>query len=307
MNHEPLSIKTPFLRSTPLSAHLNKDVFLKFESSQPSGSFKSRGIGVLCQEYKIAGVKGLVASSGGNAGLAVACAGRVLGLPVTVFVPDTVSQHMVQKMKAEGAEVRVAGSVWDEAHEQAVKYSNEKKCGYVHPFDHPSIWCGHSQMIEEIAAESKKPGCVVLAVGGGGLLCGVVEGLHKVGWHDVPVFAVETEGAASCAAAFRAGRLVTLEKITSVAITLGAKTVCKQVLYWKERHNIQSAIVTDEAAIRACTRFVDDHRVLVEPACGAALSTVYDQFPGFSQASSVVVVVCGGSANSVEQLKLSKS
>lgn len=303
MTREPLSIQTPFLRSAALSANLKNDVYLKFESSQPSGSFKNRGIGVLCEEYKIAGAKGLVSSSGGNAGLAVAYAGRVLGLPVTVMVPNTVSEFMVNKIKAEGAEVRVAGTVWDEAHEQAVKFSSEKNYGYVHPFDHPSVWRGHSKMIEEIAFENVKPSCIVLSVGGGGLLCGVVEGLHKVGWRDVPVFAVETEGAASCAAALQAGKLITLEKITSVAITLGAKTVCQQVLNWNERHTIESILVTDDAAIRACKRFVDDHRVVVEPACGAALSAVYDCHPQLSKMGSVCIIVCGGSGTSLEQLK----
>ena len=69
----------------------------------------------------------------------------------------------------------------------------------IHPFDDPLLWQGHASLIDEIASVHRKPGAVVLSVGGGGLLAGVVEGRGN-GWHDVPVIAVETEGASSLAA-----------------------------------------------------------------------------------------------------------
>src|SRR2546426_161154 len=80
-----------------------------------------------------------------------------------------------------------------------------------------------------------RPDAVVTVVGGGGLLCGVLQGLHAAGWTDAPVLAVETEGAASYAAALRAGRLVTLDRIRSIATTLGARTVAAEALAWAGR------------------------------------------------------------------------
>jgi L-serine/L-threonine ammonia-lyase len=87
---------------------------------------------------------------------------------------------------------------------------------HVHPFDHPDIWQGHSSIVAELNHQlhGAKPDAIILSVGGGGLLNGVVEGLQAVGWGDVPVVAVETEGADSFAAACKAGKLVTLPAIT---------------------------------------------------------------------------------------------
>ena len=96
----------------------------------------------------------------------------------------------------------------------------------IHPFDDPLLWQGHASLIDEIASVHRKPGAVVLSVGGGGLLAGVVEGLRGNGWHDVPVIAVETEGASSLAASLAAGQRVVLPAITSIATSLGARQVC---------------------------------------------------------------------------------
>ena len=134
----------------------------------------------------------------------------------------------------------------------------------------------------------------MVAVGGGGLLCGVLEGMHAVGWIDVPVVAVETEGAASFQAAVRAGETVDIGAITSIATTLGARRVCERALAWTREHPVTSWRVSDRAAVDACLRFADDHRIVVEPGCGAALAAVYDGAPPLTGVGSVLVVVCGG-------------
>jgi L-serine/L-threonine ammonia-lyase len=144
---------------------------------------------------------------------------------------------------------------------------------------------------------------VVVSVGGGGLLCGLLEGLHQVGWKDVPVLAVETEGAASFAASVRAGCLVTLDRITSVATTLGARTVAAEALAWTRRHRITPWTVTDRAAVDACLRFADEHRVLVEPACGASLAAVYGRARPLQDLDPVVIIVCGGAGVSLRLLE----
>ncbi len=92
MKPEFLHIETPLIESVPLSACVQGNVWLKMDALQPSGSFKLRGIGYACQEYIREGAKSFISSSGGNAGIAVAYAGRKLGMPVTVVVPETTSQ-----------------------------------------------------------------------------------------------------------------------------------------------------------------------------------------------------------------------
>ena len=84
---KPLHIETPLFESRPLSILAGRSVWLKMEALQPPGSFKIRGIGFACQEYARRGAKRFISSSGGNAGITVAYAGRYLSIPVIVVVP----------------------------------------------------------------------------------------------------------------------------------------------------------------------------------------------------------------------------
>ena len=291
----PLHVVTPLVDSGPLARASGARVWLKLESLQPSGSFKIRGIGRACEEARAAGARRFVSSSGGNAGLAVAYAGRILGVPVAVFVPRTTSTRMIGMIRSEGASVDVHGDAWDDAHAAAVQASERDAAFYVHPFDMPAVWHGNATLVEEAAAQGmERPGAVVVSVGGGGLLCGVLEGMHAVGWGDVPVLAVETHGAASLRAAITAGQAVDIGKIASVATTLGARRVCDRVLAWTREHPVTSWLVSDRDAVDACLRFADDHRVVVEPACGAALAAAYGRAEPLAGAKSMLVVACGG-------------
>ena len=83
----PLHIQTPHFQSPAMTRSAGRDVWLKVEAMQPPGSFKIRGIGLACQEYASRGAGRFISSSGGNAGLAVAYAGRRIGVPVIVVVP----------------------------------------------------------------------------------------------------------------------------------------------------------------------------------------------------------------------------
>lgn len=301
---QSLHIKTPLFESKQLSKLSGKKILLKMECFQPMGSFKIRGIGRLCQELIQKGCQQLVASSGGNAGYAVAYVGKKLGIPVTVFVPKTTSPIFLHHLALEGADIKIHGDVWDEAHQAAMAFVNETNGGYVPPFDHPSLWAGHSTMVDEIIQQGEKPDAVIAAVGGGGLLCGVLEGLERHGWSDVSVFSVETEGAASFAASIKAGELITLDRVNTVATSLAAKRVAAKLFEWSQKRLITPLVVSDYAAVAACKKFVDDHRVLVEPACGAALSVIYDshKIHALSAAKSIVVIVCGGVGISIDLL-----
>ncbi|MBI1906355.1 MAG: pyridoxal-phosphate dependent enzyme [Rhodocyclales bacterium] len=298
----PLHDITPLIHSRPLSLAAGREIWLKLEALQPSGSFKIRGIGHACEIHVGRGARRLVASSGGNAGLAVAYAGRRLGVAVTVVVPETTTARAIGLLRQEGAEVVVHGPSWQEANELALSRVGPQDA-FLHPFDDPLLWHGHATLIDEIAQSGLRPDAVVLSVGGGGLLSGVAEGMRRNGWDDVPIVAVETGGAASFHAALLAGHPVQLERIDSVATSLGAKRVCDQSVMWAKTRPVLSALVTDRAALAACERFVDDHRVLVEPACGASLALVYDQAAVLEPFGTLLVVVCGGATATMEQIR----
>lgn len=288
-----LHITTPLIPWLPLKSTSDSDVALKLECLQPTGSFKIRGVGKACWLGYSNGARSFVTSSGGNAGMAVAYAGARLDVATTIVVPETTSKEMLGHLRRLGPTVVQYGAAWDDSHARALEIAEREGALYIHPFDDPRVWSGHSSMVHEVKASGFIPDLVVAAVGGGGLLCGLLRGLHEVGWPHVPVMAVETEGADSFARAVDAGKLVSLPQVTSIANSLGAKTVCEEALKWTKAHKVIPHTVTDRSAVAAVSRFADDHRILVEPACGAALSVLYGNVLA-SEYNRVLTIVCGG-------------
>lgn len=295
----PLHLNTPLLESRALAAIAGTTVLLKMDALQPSGSFKLRGIGAACEHHARQGKRRFVSSSGGNAGIAVAYAGRRLGIPVSVFVPETTSETAKTLIRAEGAEVLVHGASWQEANALALSVVDEESA-FVHPFDDPLLWQGHASLIDEVVATGAAFDAVVLSVGGGGLLAGIAEGLDRHGLGAVPIVAVETRGADALAASMSAGSLVELPAITSIATSLGARRVAARAFDLARSGRVQSIVVEDRDALDACARFLDDHRVLVEPACGASLAVVYGRM--LARYARVLVIVCGGATASLAQI-----
>lgn len=298
----PIHLSTPVVESDAFS-QADRRVWLKLEALQPSGSFKLRGVGHACEVHASRGARRLLSSSGGNAGLAVAWAGRHLGLPVKVVVPQTTLEWPKALMRRWGAEVVVHGSSWMEANEHLMAI-REPADAFIHPFDDPLLWEGHATMIAEAAAQGPRPDAVVLSVGGGGLMCGVLEGMHAAGWHDVPLVAAETVGADSLHASVAAGRLVTLDAITSIATSLGARRVSERAFEWTRRHEVIPVTVTDRAAVAACLDLAREHRLVVEPACGAAVAAATARdVPVLQRAAHVLVILCGGACTTYEDLQ----
>jgi len=305
MSPSCLHIETPLIESLPLSRRMKGRVWLKMEALQPTASFKIRGIGHACQHYYSEGAKRFISSSGGNAGIAVAYSGRKLGLPVTVVVPETTTKRAIEAIEQEGAEVIIKGSIWQEAHHYSLDLTDSDSV-HIHPFDNPLLWTGHATIVDEVRKANLHPDAVVLSVGGGGLLCGVVEGLHRNNMPDVPVLAVETEGADSLSASLKAGRHVELDEIKSIATSLAAKKVAKAAYDWCHKHKVISHVVSDVEAVDACLTFSDDHRLLVEPACGAALAALYNPADFLKDKDCILIIVCGGAGVTISQLEALK-
>uniref|UniRef100_A0A8C5TU96 L-serine ammonia-lyase n=1 Tax=Malurus cyaneus samueli TaxID=2593467 RepID=A0A8C5TU96_9PASS len=199
---KPFHVVSPVLESLPLSKAVGTKVFMKLENVQPSGSFKIRGIGHLCQDAARKGCRHFVCSSG-NPPRAGGMLLRNLGM------------HGVGRALPEPHFPQEGTRVWDDANSRAQELVKTEGWVSIHPFDHPLVWEGHASLVRELKDSLEaKPGAVVVAVGGGGLLAGVVAGLHQVGWQDVPIIAAETHGAHSFHEALKAGRLVTLPDIT---------------------------------------------------------------------------------------------
>ncbi|ENV18572.1 pyridoxal-phosphate dependent enzyme [Acinetobacter guillouiae] len=297
-----LSIKTPLIQSLVLSQLNQCQVWLKMEALQPSASFKQRGISHACQKYFEQGAQRFISSSGGNAGLAVAYTGRQLGVPVTVVVPETTAQRARELIAQQGAEVIVHGASWTEANALAQSLLTQHDV-FIHPFDHPLLWEGIIPMIDEVIADGVTPDAVVLSVGGGSLLSGVAAGLKKHGLAHIPIYAVETQGTASLHVSIVAKQHVELDQVSGIATTLAAKKVCQNAFEVSQALEVRSLVVSDQDTVDACLKFIDDHRILVEPACGATLSVLYDQAIQFKPTDQVLVIVCGGAGITLETLQ----
>lgn len=281
-------------------------------------------------------------SSGGNAGLGCVSAAVTFGCPATIVVPDSTSAFMISKLENVGAtKVIQIGASWFEADEYLRKEllpkarEDGQNAVYVPPFDAPSIWAGNSTMIDEIVRQLPKvdlhypsrvdatarntsednlefPDAIICSVGGGGLLNGIMQGLDRyerpASKNKTKVLAIETVGADALFQSVQKGELVTLPAITSIATTLGARTVSEQAFkHAMDKERITCAVLTDKEAVEACKRFADDERFLVEPACAVSLAVLYTGklrvlYPNLQPESRVVVVVCGGSGLSLEIL-----
>lgn len=222
---------------------------------------------------------------------------------------------MIAKLRAAGAtDVVQAGASWQNAdeylrNEVLVKLTDQEGI-YVPPFDHEIIWEGVSTMVDELKAQvpgGEKPDAIICSVGGGGLFCGIMRGLDKQGWSDIPVFAMETFGADSLSQALKAGHLVTLPGITSIATSLGALRVAEQTFKYGQRSNVKSVVLEDAEAAMGQWRLADDERLLVDTACAVSVAPCYDGrlkelLPNLNPESKIIIIVCGGNAVTVEEV-----
>lgn len=296
-------IATPCVFSERLSQQSQRHVYLKLDALQPCGSFKLRGVGYACQYYAKQGKKRFISSSGGNAGLAVAYTGRQMAIPVVVVVPNSTTNHAIELLRLYGASVIVHGAVWHEANAYAQTLLTEEDA-FIHPYDDPLLWQGHATLIDEIVEAGIKPDAVVVAVGGGGLFTGVMQGLQR--HHlldDCQIITAETQGTQALAQSVMQKQVVQLPEVSGVATSLAASRVAQRAYELAILHKVKTAVVSDRDALSACLRFADDHRIVVEPAAGAALAVLYNNHPFLSTFKKVVVIVCGGATATLKQIE----
>ena len=294
-------LNTPLFESHELREQYGLKVHYKMDCFQPSGSFKIRGMDRLLKELKRQGHREVIASSGGNAGYSLAYVARQMGITTRLVIPETTSEYMINKIRLLGTEPEIHGKNWNAANDHATQISASENLPYVHPFDHPLLWEGHSSIIDECAAAMEEPDKVVVAVGGGGLLCGIFEGMIRNNWRKAQVVTAETEGAASFAKSHAAGKLIELEGITTIATSLGARKVAAQTLEYASQFEVAHYVTDDQTTFQACHSFFDEYHTLVEPACGAALSYVRTQHQTLNPNERILVIVCGGVNMGIEQ------
>jgi threonine dehydratase len=178
---EGIARMTPVYGSETLSKIIGREVALKAENLQRTGSFKIRGavnkIATLSEAEKRAGV---VAASAGNHGQAVAWAAREGGVKATVFVPQDAPMAKVEPTKNYGARVELVGATFEDALAAAFEHAEESGATFLHPYEDERVIAGQGTIGLELAEQVPQAGTVVIPVGGGGLSSGIALALRAV-------------------------------------------------------------------------------------------------------------------------------
>jgi threonine dehydratase len=284
----------PWVRRTP-SIEVDvagSPVVLKLELLQHAGSFKVRGAftSVLTAPEPPAV---LVAASGGNHGLAVAHAGRALGVPVRIFVPEAAPAVKVRAIRECGAEVNLAGATYAEALAASREAGDASGALVLHAYDAPGTVTGQGTVGLEVAEQVPQVDTVLVAVGGGGLVSGVRLALDAA----VRVVAVEPESCPTLHQALQEGRPVDVP-VGGVAVdALGASRIGSIAWSVVQHHDVASVLVTDEPITRARRWLWQQVRLAAEPAGAAAVAALLSGAYVPQDGERVCVVVCGGNAD----------
>lgn len=273
------------------------DVLLKLEHLQRSGCFKARGMFNRLLSNTIP-ASGVIAASGGNAGIATALAARALGVRAEVFVPSVSSPAKRAKLAALGATVVVAGDAYADALEACETRQRETGALMTHAYDQPEVVAGAGTLAREVEMQSSAqmggpPDSVLVSVGGGGLVAGIAAWFAS----RTRVIGLEPELAPTLHRAREAGTPVDVSVGGIAADSLGARRIGRIAWQVTQQHVAQSELLTDEA-IRAAQRFMwTELKLAVEPAAALPLAALQSGVVRPRAGERVVLVVCGANVD----------
>ena len=291
--------RTPVVEDALAKAPLPGRVALKLECLQVTGSFKPRGaINALRSLAPEAAARGLVTASGGNHGLAVAYAGRIAGVPATIFLPRSVPADKVAKLRTWGAEVVVTGEVWDDSNAAALAHAATGGQAYIHPFADPAVMAGQGTLALELLEQVPDADVLLVAIGGGGLIAGVATAAKALR-PGIRVIGVEPTGAPTLHESRQAGRVVTLPRITTAAGTLAPRATDPRTFAIVERH-VDDIVLVDDDAMRDAARWLwFEHNVAAELSGAAAVAALATGAWKPQAGERVVAIVCGAGSDGI--------
>jgi threonine dehydratase len=270
-------------------------VGLHLEFLQFGGTVKYRGaLNTVLAAQERGPVRRITAASGGNAAVAAAVVARRLGLPALVYVPAAIPTEKVVRLTRLGATVILSGDEYADAYDAAVAVEGEPGDVFVHAFEGIDMAAGEGTAALDLRGRFDT---LLVAVGGGGVLAGMLAGLRAADRGSVRVVAVETEGCASFAAALEVGEPVDVA-VRGVAVdSLGARRVGLVPFATATRYGVESVQVTDEAVIAAREEILAERRLLIEHGSAAAYAAItsgaYRPAPG----ERVLVLLCAANTS----------
>ena len=268
------------------------EVWLKLEQLQRSGSFKARGMfnRLLANPIPAAGV---IAASGGNAGIATATAAQALGVPAEIFVPAVISPAKRDRLEQLGARVVVTGAVYAEAFAACQQRQRESGALMTHAYDQAEVLAGAGTLAREIESQAGVPDALLVSVGGGGLAGGIAA------WFAgrTRMVALEPERAPTLHAALAAGAPVDVEVSGIAADALGARRI--GALAWEvaQRHPMSSLVLRDDDIVDAQRWLWQALKLAVEPAAALPLAALRSGAWQAQAGQRICLVLCGANVD----------
>ncbi len=242
--------------------------YLKADCLQKTGAFKLRGayykLSTLTDEEK---ARGVIACSAGNHAQGVAFAARDMGIPATICIPAGAPLSKIEATRSYGANVVLVPGVYDDAHAEAVRLRDEQGLTFIHPFDDDRVMAGQGTIGLEIAEQLPDVDVVLVPIGGGGLIAGVASALRQLK-PACRIIGVQAAGAASMADSLRAGHILTLPEVHTVADGIQVKTPGEKT-FAICREAVDEVVTVGEAEIASAILTVLERQKLMVEGAGA--------------------------------------
>ena len=254
-------LETHLIHSDAFSAECGNDVYIKPENLQKTGAFKIRGaynkIVKLDDEAK---KHGLIASSAGNHAQGVAYAANKLGVKATIVMPSHTPLIKVEATKAHGADVVLAGEVYDDAYAKAVELQESEGYTFVHPFDDEDVMEGQGTIALEILEELPDADMILVPIGGGSGIAAAAKLIKP----DIQIIGVEPEGAASASAAIQEDQVVLLSEVNTIADGTAVQQIGSKTFKYIKEYVDDIVLVNDYELMEAFLLLVEKHKLVAE-------------------------------------------
>lgn len=283
-------VSTPLILSDSFTRLSGREVWLKAECLQRTGSFKIRGATNVLSRLE---GRPVVAGSAGNHAQGVALAASWAGSPCTVFMPETAPIPKVNATREYGADVRFRGTSLAEAVQAALEFSGETGARFVHPYDDPLIVAGQASLGLEIVERLPDVGTVVVPTGGGGLLAGVALAVKSLR-PQARLIGVEIDVAPTYVESRRSGHPVRIEPQPSLADGINVTVPSELVFGIVERLVDDLVVVDDTQTVSALTLVLERAKLAVEPAGVVAVAALLEGLIPEDAPDPIVLVLSGG-------------
>ena len=256
--------ETKLVYSDYFSKNTGNKVYFKPENMQFTGAYKLRGA-----YYKMSTLdkeeleRGIITASAGNHAQGVAYAAQCYGVKATIVMPTTTPLIKVNRTKGYGAEVVLWGDVYDEACAKAYELAEEYGYTFVHPFDDLAVATGQGTIAMEIIKELPLVDYILVPIGGGGLATGVST-LAKLLNPKIKVIGVEPAFANCMQQSMKAGKVVTLPSVNTIADGTAVKTPGTNIFPFIQKNLDDIITIEDEELVVAFLDMVENHKMIVE-------------------------------------------